>query len=159
MPLEMIRLHPAQDYDTPFDDACDGFNQRWWTNSTLASKPLKDDCWSFFDEGNEVARAVISSTTIDGDNYEGLENIIAVRDIDFFEVRRQYRRKGLGREAAALLVDHYQRQVLSAFPIDESADSFWSAAGFVYFPRKDQADIRDSSHRSYDPLFLHGVKV
>lgn len=112
-----------------------------------------------FDEGNEVARAVISNATINGDNYEGLENSIAVRDIDFFEVRRQYQRKGLGREAATLLVDRYQRQVLSAFSIDESADSFWSAAGFVYFPRKDQADIRESSHRSYDPLFLHGVKV
>lgn len=162
MSLKMIRLQPGQDFDTPFDNACDGFNQRWWSDSTLVSTPfrqLEDDCWSFLDEGDEVARAVLSDATINGDNYEGLRGTITVKDIAFFEVRQQYRRRRVGDKAAAMLRSHYRGQVLSAFPIDKVADSFWAAAGFTYYPRIDRADIRSSSHRRHDPLFLFGIKA
>ena len=158
MTLEMLPLHPTQDFVTPYDYDTENFTERWW-NCPLAPETIKDqrknDYWSFRDEGAEIARAWLDKGTID-DVYVGLKPPEEIVDIAFFEVSRRFRRQGYGTSAVRLLVSHYKGWLLTAFPIDAAADAFWGSTGFTYRPRKDGTDHRGSRDRTHDPLYTLG---
>ncbi|NMM93497.1 GNAT family N-acetyltransferase [Bifidobacterium oedipodis] len=156
MNLEMLRLCPTQDFETPFGYDVDGFTERWWHGS-LTAQPLEEqrgnDYWSFGEEGNEIVRAWIETSTLD-DSYIDFTPPEVVTDIAFFEVREKYRRRGYGTKAVEMLMMHYRKRLITSFPVDAAADSFWCSVGFIYHPRKDGADCRNSTTRRYDPLYV-----
>lgn len=152
----MLRLYPTQDFVTPYDYDTEGFTERWW-HSSLTAEPLEDqkknDYWSFREGVDEIARAWVDRGTLD-DLYVELDPPDVITDIVFFEVKKQCRRQGHGTAAARLLTSHYEGQLITAFPIDAAADSFWHSAGFTYRPRRDGADRRGAKNQEYDPLLI-----
>jgi len=156
MAFEMLRLYPTQDFETPFEYDAENFTQRWW-HSSLTAETLEDqkknDYWSFRSEGIEVARAWIGRGTL-GDAYLDLEPPEEITDITFFEVSKCVRRQGYGTLSVQSLISHYKGRFITAFPIDDVADSFWRSTGFIYHPRKDGSDRRGSKNQTHDLLFV-----
>lgn len=141
MKLLMQKLTVKETWRTPFDDTAEGFNPRWWLSMTFSKD---DDCWTFSLNGVEVARALINRGTINN-VYENLTPAPSIVDIVLFEVRAQYRNKGIGHEAVSLILERYPNEMITAF--SEQADEFWSSVGFRYHQRTDDERTR--------PLFVY----
>ncbi|MBF4587941.1 GNAT family N-acetyltransferase [Curtobacterium sp. VKM Ac-2887] len=145
----MLKLRPVfqtQDYRSPFDLTIEGYTNRWWD---LRRSRIGDSHydWFVFDEGGtEVARAEADPDARIESDYVGLTTPRDVVDVIFFEVRSEYRRRGIGTDAAALLVDQYPDRDLIAF--SEQADEFWTSSDWSLHQRVD-------GDRAYRPLFVH----
>lgn len=51
MNLEILRLHPMQNYGTPYDYDVDGFNENGWHSSFIietTKQQEENDYWSFY---------------------------------------------------------------------------------------------------------------
>lgn len=101
--------------------------------------------FSFLHGGVEVARVWVEPDSSINDIYEELDIPDKVVDLTFFEVRRGYRRCGIGRRAAGIVVLNYPGCLLTAF--SEEADSFWSGIGWTKHPRRDRSSL-------FRPLFV-----
>lgn len=148
MTLQMKQLVPDEPWISPFDSSSDGFTDQWWFDQNYDNN---DFLWTFSDHGIEVARALVSSTTIN-QVYKIHFHDLHTIDITFFEVRHQFRRKGIGRTAIHLLLSQYPNSLITAFSI---ADDFWRNIGFKFCQRQDKKDENDTQHRLYRPLFIY----
>lgn len=157
MSLNMLRLHPTQDYETPYEYDTDGFTERWW-HSPFITETIEEqkgnDYWSFQEEEKENVRAWLEKITLD-DCYTHFIPSSTATKISFFEVRQSYRRLGYGTAAIGMSISHYSNQLIATFPVDEATDAFWHSVGFIYQPRKDGTDRRDSVPQRYSPLFIY----
>lgn len=116
---------------TRFDRRASG-----WAEWRDGGRSPKDE-FSFFEGEEEVARARISPRFRLVPPYVGLRPGSYVH-IDLLVVRDGRRCKGVGLDAVALLVDHYQGQEMIAFSV---ADRFWAKAGWVRAVRRDGDDF------------------
>lgn len=126
--LVMREAHVQNFGDTRFDPDNPGFKKHWWwDDSTLGISPG----FSFFKHGEEVARAEVKPDQISG-SYIGLKTPRSVELITYFEVHKNLRRRGLGREAILLLLREHPDDDMAAF--SEDADDFWGHIGWDKFP-------------------------
>ena len=138
--LELKQLQPLYGYASPYEYEANEFNHRWWNSSALNRLNEPDRfCLSFLNEGQEIARAFLAPYTL-ADDYVNYSLSRDVMLIDFFEVAESCRRKGFGKSAVELIIQHFQKRILAAF--SENADDFWTAAGFTNYPRVDGGDKR-----------------
>lgn len=144
--LQLHQLQQADNFVSPFADDNEAFPGRWWNewdrigdNSTRAL--------NFTKGGEEVARAEVDpEARIIASNYVGAGLREDIVDVTFFEVRESRHRQGIGRAAAALIVDHYPGRDLVAFSQD--ADHFWASIGWQRFTRVDNDE-------GFPSLFVH----
>ena len=157
MSLEILRLHPTQNWETPYEFDTNGFTEKWWHSinitETIADQQ-ENDYWSFRENDTEIVRVWLEKSHLN-DHYEHLTPPETITKVIFFEVREPYRRQGYGTEAVKMLMPHYNNQLIAAFPVNDAADSFWHSVGFVYYPRTDGTDLRCSNVRSIAPLFVY----
>jgi ribosomal protein S18 acetylase RimI-like enzyme len=96
-------------------------------------------------DGVEVARVQLDH------NFPGSKHIdaptlgVSALEIQFLEVAKSYRRRGLGAEVVQRLVADYPNRRFLA--LSEDADEFWAALGWNRY------DYYDGSHQ-YQPLFV-----
>lgn len=148
MKTVLKQLVQTLDYVMPFNLETPGIEPDWWGHIV---GPVWDQPSEFFSveiDGTEVARAEVERPTIDG--YVGVAPGTMVVELVFFEVRESHRRLGLGREAVAMIMQHYGDEVFAAF--SEDADDFWAGIGWRSYPRIDG----DAGYRT---LFMHHPTV
>lgn len=146
MSLELRPVFPSENYQPVFEQSVLGFTAHWWERVARPTG-LDTDRFSVVKHGQEVARVEVDpDSRIALEDYAGLQIQLPVVDIEFFEVRADQRRRGLGREIVAALIDHYRGRDLIAF--SEDADVFWADVGWKHVPRIDES-------RLYRPLFVH----
>ncbi|MGV3103799.1 GCN5 family acetyltransferase [Rothia sp. 32237D007AR] len=134
---ELKILEQTQDYVSPFEYGTSGFNNDWWHgragkigDTSLGGFTYLQLCLN----GTEIGRAEITLWDL-SDSYIGIDEVVKVREIWFFEIREEYRNQGFGAEFARLLIEAFPDRPLIAF--SEGADDFWRSAGWHYYPRKD----------------------
>lgn len=130
--MTVLKIHqvPNSSYSPSFEYKPEGFNTRWWHEHHDGMD------WFNFLHGNiELARAgIISPYTLEADYKEVIHPCTGVQ-IAFFEVHKEYRRKGFGRSSLELIKQKYPDTKIFAF--SENADDFWSGIGWIYHPRQD----------------------
>lgn len=145
MPLELRPAIPRADYQPAFDLAVPGFTVGWWDRATRLTH-IDTDRFSIFELDEEIARVEVDpDSRIALEDYVELEISMPVVNIEFFEIRADQHRRGHGRQAIAMLSDHYQGRDLIAF--SEGADEFWAGVEWRHVPRIDES-------RLYRPLFV-----
>jgi GCN5-like N-acetyltransferase len=135
--FELKFLEPAKDYTSPFPHDPEGFTDTWWIPNI--DMPYYDDLGGtkliqFLVDHVEVGRAKITDWCL-STAYIGINSEINTKQIWFFEIHQNARRKGYGTEFAKQLINIYPDVPLIAF--SENADDFWSRIGWIYYPRKD----------------------
>ncbi|MBB5840631.1 hypothetical protein [Kribbella italica] len=128
MVLRLIRrVSDPEAFQPPFDDRA-GFNEDWWVYRQVNGE--SNDWWSITDEtGEDVARAEIDVESTSGDAYGVHAPPGGFTEIEFFEVRADRRRTGIGTGAIHLLTQAYTDRTFAAF--SEDADIFWAALGWT----------------------------
>lgn len=142
MSFELITKIPHHYGEPLFDLTVDGFTEGWW--SQIYDPQIPTEHVSLREEDQEIARASINLGIV-LDYYVGVEKPSHFNEIVFFEVRKDKRRKGIGRYFVSLLVQKYPELSLCAF--SEDADYFWREIGWTYCPQIDG----DTTNR---PLFV-----
>lgn len=142
--LRAVRRGPSDDRYvwTPFE-LNEEFNEDWWGSPPY----LKDD--PHYVEGTldgvEVARVELDH------DFRGSKHVGAPRlgasalEIQFLEVAKSHRLRGVGAEVVLQLVERYPHRRFIA--LSEDADEFWAALGW------DRYDYHDGPHQ-YRPLFV-----
>lgn len=136
-----IRRGDADRYTwLPFTE-CDEFTFEWWSRGTY----LSDDPHyvQALIEGVEVARVELDHE-FEGSDHLGAPDLgTSALEIQFFEVARSHRRRGIGSTVIQQLTGAYPQQRLLA--MSEEADEFWLSLGWQ---RYDHPDCY------YRPLFV-----
>ena len=134
---ELKILEQTQDYVSPFEYGTNGFNNDWWHcragkigDTSLGGFTYLQLCIN----GTEIGRAEMRPLDL-SDSYIGIDEVVKVREIGFFEICQEYRNHGFGTEFARLLIEAIPDRPLIAF--SEGADGFWGSVGWHYYPRKD----------------------
>ncbi|MGO2864573.1 GCN5 family acetyltransferase [Corynebacterium casei] len=134
--FELRILPQVEDFVTPFKRNS-GFERTWWHSRAgyVGSDPFSDkDYIQFLIDETEVGRAEVTDWVLT-DTYVGVHSEIAAKQITFFEIHQDNRRKGYGTEFISYLIAHYSELPLAAF--SENADEFWAGIGWHHFPRRD----------------------
>jgi GCN5-like N-acetyltransferase len=135
--FELKFLESAKDYASPFPHDPEGFTDTWWipdidTPNYDALDGTK--LIQFLVDHVEVGRAKITDWRL-STAYIGINSEINTKQIWFFEIHQNVRRKGYGTEFAKQLTNIYPDIPLIAF--SENADDFWPRIGWIHYPRKD----------------------
>ncbi|SHG13316.1 hypothetical protein SAMN05443575_1462 [Jatrophihabitans endophyticus] len=146
MSITLVHLRRGASDDkyswTPFAPN-DEFNGDWWD-----SPPYLFDDPHFVradGDGVEVARIELDHD-FRGSKHVGAPDLgDAALEIQFMEVAKSYRRKGIGAAVIAILAEQYPDRRLLA--LSEEADGFWASLGW------DRFDFSDGPHH-YRPLFI-----
>lgn len=102
----------------------------------------RDEFYSFTNEAEEeVARAWVDWRDY-ADTYAGIniDHEESYRYLYLFEVRRDCRERGIGREAVELLASGFDYLTLLALP---EAVGFWEKTSFVHYERIGTQDPRE----------------
>ncbi|WAE78300.1 GCN5 family acetyltransferase [Corynebacterium pseudotuberculosis] len=130
--LQLKVLQQVKIYVTPFQ-AVEGFTHRWW-HGIAEDAPNRKEYIQFLIDGEEVGRAAVTNYSLPA-HYVGIGSEVTTKEIEFFEIRQDLRRRHYGAEFARHLISHYTGYPLIAF--SEGADEFWAEIGWHYYPRKD----------------------
>lgn len=140
--LKIRRLYSEGSYETPFDKNIDGFEEKWWSQLVFDAMSSRDEFYSFTNEAEEeVARAWVDWRDY-ADTYAGIniDHEESYRYLYLFEVRRDCRERGIGREAVELLASGFDYLTLLALP---EAVGFWEKTSFVHYERIGTQDPRE----------------
>lgn len=62
----MLRLHPTQNWETPYEFDTNGFTEKWWHSinitETIADQQ-ENDYWSFRENDTEIVRVWLEKAT------------------------------------------------------------------------------------------------
>ena len=133
---ELHILSQTKDYETPYQ-VVEGFNTSWWhTRAGRIDVNLRGskEYLQFRVNGMEVGRAEVIDCHLAND-YNGIDIPVETKEISFFEIRQDLRRRGYGTTFVQHIVAHYNGTPVIAF--SEEADAFWSSIGWSYYQRKD----------------------
>lgn len=140
--LKIRRLYSEGSYETSFDKNIDGFEEKWWSQLVFDAMPSRDEFYSFTNESEEeVARAWVDWRDY-ADAYAGIntDHEKFYRYLYLFEVRRDCRGHGIGKEAVELLASDFDYLTLLALP---EAVGFWEKTQFVHYERIGAQDPRE----------------
>lgn len=139
-----LRMIELPDPDRVSQVACNspGFNCDWWDSTS--DSDYDGSVFSFALDGETVALAAVTRGSLEKDR-DGIIPAADALQVDFFEVRGDRRREGIGTAAIHLLVDRFRNDVLVAFSLD--SDSFWTGIGWTLRPRFD-------GDTSFSPMFV-----
>lgn len=137
--LTLMRLKPFLQGGTvrkPFSTD-DGFTDGWWDDSMYGyatAAEVTEQYYAVYDGQTEVARAEVEVVDrLEGD-YPAPSVPGPYAVIHFFEVSADYRRRGHGRQAIALLAARFEGTPLVAY--SEDADEFWGSLGWERHPHQ-----------------------
>ncbi|MFZ8756938.1 hypothetical protein ACO03V_05895 [Microbacterium sp. HMH0099] len=103
-----------------------GFDPDWWCDGAALRGR---EYLSISRDGVELARAELDPQSTDVDEYTGLDLPATVVKIEFFEVRKQLRGRGVGRWAVAALIQHYEGPWFTVAAV--TAAGFWTSIGWT----------------------------
>jgi GNAT superfamily N-acetyltransferase len=125
MSLVVHRLTPDRGR-LPFDCRVTGFDLNWWCDgATLRGR----EYLSVSRDGVEVARAEVDPQSTDVDEYVGLDLPGTVVKIEFFEVRKHLRGRGVGRLAVAAVTERYEGPWFTVVAVTSAG--FWTSIGWT----------------------------
>lgn len=135
--VELKILKQIRDYDSPFERGTSGFDDGWWHGR---AEKVGDDSLGAITylqlclNGIEIGRAEVGPWDL-SDSYLGFEETVKVWEIQFIEIRKEYRNQGFGIEFVRLLTESFPDRPLIAY--SEEADDFWVSAGWHRCPGND----------------------
>jgi hypothetical protein len=119
----------------PFEHA-DGYTDQWWLEAEFGYTNAR--WFSVQVDGLEVGRVKLDEGDVSIDHYTGTPCLgLAALQIEFIEVRGDYRLRGVGTSAVAALTEAFHGRRLVAF--SEAADGFWASLGWDRFEHPDHA--------------------
>ena len=138
--LVMRELRPSERYTSPFNLEVRGFRAGWWNYGSWWEDDSRTryivHLFSFYLGSEEVARVLtLPSPHRLRAKYINLDTPCEATEVQFFEVRADLRRHGIGRAAAQLVAKRYPDKLLFAFSSD--ANEFWGGIGWTHHPRID----------------------
>ncbi|PZE72845.1 hypothetical protein DEI82_14580 [Curtobacterium sp. MCBD17_019] len=138
--LILQQLPPTSAWASPFEPRLPGFNDGWWIRTWRESGRDEADALSFFDSGEEVARAMLLPHAPQA-AHVGLGRLVHPMELARFEVAAHRQGQGIGRRAVELMVQDLW--------VHGDAAGFYERTGWMRYNRAD-------GDRSIVPFFtLH----
>jgi hypothetical protein len=133
--LRLERLQPIGQ-SLPFDCSTKGFRTEWWCDGPALNGR---EHFSVLRGTTELARAVVDPNSTDVGAHSGLTLPAVVVKIEFFEVRKKYRCRNIGRDAVAATIGRYEGAWLTVVSTDSGG--FWQSIGWSEARNQDRPDV------------------